>query len=89
MSPAMMGFNAGDLLRDNIFCADRIYSSIRAPCKYMRYTYTEYFSRNLTGRGEERSSSKGSWEACNYLNPIIKIEGKNLIVRSYRTFQMK
>jgi hypothetical protein len=84
MNPAMMGFNAGDLLHDNIFCADRICSSIRAPCKYTRYTYTKNFSHklqrsNLTGRGEEKSSSKGSWEACNYPNPIIKIEGETLL----------
>jgi len=67
--PAMMGFHAWHLLHDDIFNTDRIGSSISAPCEYSWCTYAKNFSHELQGsdltcRGEERDTSKGSWNAC-------------------------
>jgi hypothetical protein len=39
--------------------------------------------------GEKWGTSKSSWKMCDGLHPIIRIEGKNLIVRSCRSDQMK
>src|ERR1700733_13066923 len=89
-----MRFYAGHLLHDNILGADRICRSISAPCENPRCPYTKNFPHelqggNLTSSGEERDFSKGGRKACDCFHSVIKVKGKNLIIRSCRTSQMR
>jgi len=85
--PAMNGFDAGNLLHDDILCTHVIGIGISSPCEYPRCRYIkdiadEFHRSNLTSGCQERGSCKSSWKACNCLDPVVKVQRENLVVGS-------